>query len=109
MVRRQFIKLAALTGTSAVASLATLDQIDRTQSERPMECRSITWQVGGFTCVTCAVGLKVMLRHQKGVTSADASYPDSTVTVEFDPRVVDESTLRSYVTGLGFTLGKEKG
>ena len=109
MIRRQFIKLAALTATGSVASLATLEGIEKTQEKECMECRNITWKIGGFTCVTCAIGLKVMLRSHKGVKSADASYPDATVTVEFDPEVVDESTLRSYIAGLGFTFRDEKG
>ena len=35
---------------------------------RPAEAkenRSVTYRVKGFTCVTCAVGLEVMLRQQK--------------------------------------------
>jgi hypothetical protein len=50
----------------------------------PQENRSVTYTVKGFTCVTCAVGLEVMLRCLKGVTRANASYPDANVKIGFD-------------------------
>ncbi len=82
MIRRQFIKLATLTGAGGLATLGTLDTFE-TSGLQPTH--TVTWSVRGFTCTTCAIGLKVMLRHQKGVASAEASYPDATVTIQYEP------------------------
>lgn len=106
MIRRQFIKLATLTGAGGIATLAPLDSLEKAGAQ---PTQTVTWRVQGFTCATCAIGLKVMLRHQKGVTSSDASYPDATVTIQYEPAIVSESALRSYITGLGFTVGEQKG
>ncbi len=73
------------------------------------DTKTVTWRVRGFTCVTCAVGLEVMLRRQKGVKSAEASYPDATVTIQFHPELVSEASLRSFITDIGFTADEQKG
>lgn len=104
MIRRQFLKLAALTGVTGLASIGTLDAIEKkvgAATRLPVE--TVDWHVAGFTCVTCAVGLETMLRQQKGVMSVVASYPMAHVTIQFHPDVVTEATLRSYISDLGFT------
>lgn len=103
MIRRQFIKLATLTGATGLASLSALDALET------KDTKSVTWRVRGFTCVTCAVGLEVMLRRQKGVKSAEASYPDATVTIQFHPELVSEASLRSFITDIGFSADEQKG
>lgn len=103
MIRRQFIKMAGLAGATSLAALGTLDALDHADT------KTVTWRVRGFTCVTCAVGLEVMLRRQKGVKSAEASYPDSTVTIQFHPELVSEASLRSFITDIGFTADEQKG
>lgn len=103
MIRRQFIKLATLTGVTGLASLSALDALET------KDTKTVTWRVHGFTCVTCAVGLETMLRQQKGVKSAEASYPMATVTIQFHPELVSEASLRSFITDIGFTADEQKG
>jgi copper chaperone CopZ len=120
MIRRQFIKLAALTGATglaspglaspSLASLGTLDALEKKETHHTNAAQAtVTWRIQGFTCVTCAVGLETMLRRHKGVKSADASYPGSTVTIRFYPELVSETSLRSYITDIGFTATPQKG
>ena len=45
---------------------------------------------------------RVMLRREKGVAWAKASYPDANVTIEFDPKEVTEDSLKSYIASMGF-------
>lgn len=103
MIRRQFIKMASLAGATSLATLGTLDALDHSVT------KTVTWRIRGFTCITCAVGLEVMLRRQKGVKSAQASYPDATVTIQFHPELVSEAALRSFITDIGFTAEEQKG
>ncbi len=103
MIRRQFIKLVGLTGATGLASFTTLNALDNAVT------KTVRWRVCGFTCITCAVGLEVMLRGQKGVKSAQASYPNATVTIQFHPELVSEAALRSFITDIGFTAEEQKG
>ena len=112
MIRRQFIKLAAFSGATGIASLGALDALETEETHAAREAteiETVTWRVHGFTCVTCAVGLETMLRQQKGVTSAEASYPDAKVTIRFDPGTVSEASLRTFVTSIGFSAEEKKG
>jgi Cu+-exporting ATPase len=89
MERRKFIQkvtcgLAAMeTATAAVHETAT-------------------YQITGFTCVTCAVGLDTMLRDQKGVIKSKSSYPDKTAVIEFDSNVITETQIKTFIEELGF-------
>ena len=67
------------------------------------ENRSVTYGVKGFTCVTCAVGLEVMLRQQKGVTRANASYRENKVVIGF-ANLTTEKALKDFIAGCGFSV-----
>lgn len=112
MIRRQFIKLATFAGASGLATVGALNALDK-NSAKPIlvspHTTTVTWRVRGFTCVTCAVGLETMLRQQKGVQSAEASYSNATVTIRFHSEAVSEASLRAFIAELGFTTEKQKG
>jgi copper chaperone CopZ len=112
MIRRQFIKFATLTGATGLASMGALIALEKHETKDSIDAaqtKTVTWRIQGFTCVTCAVGLETMLRQQKGVTSAHASYPDALVTIKFHPETVSEASLRSFITDIGFTVDEQKG
>ncbi|MCK6544586.1 hypothetical protein L6R52_01825 [Myxococcota bacterium] len=63
------------------------------------------FQVKGFTCVTCAVGLDTMLREQPGVASSKARWPEGDVVIAFDASVTSEEQLRTFIDRTtGFTV-----
>ncbi len=64
--------------------------------------RRAVYQVRGFTCITCAVGLEVMLRGLRGVTEASANYADSRVSVAFDEQLISEDALKQFIGSCGF-------
>jgi copper chaperone len=97
MIRRRFIQLVTL-GTG---SLATIGAIKATEKN------TVTYRITGFTCITCAVGLEVMLRHEKGVAWVQASYPDANVTITFHPGEVTEESLKTYIASMGFKAEQE--
>ena len=68
------------------------------------ENQSLTFKVDGFTCVTCAVGLEVMLRQQNGVTRSTASYPERRVTIGFDKNLTSEKALFRFIVERGFSV-----
>lgn len=94
MDRRNFICGVGAIGT---AGLTTADAAAR-------ETTAVTWKVKGFTCITCAVGLEVMLRQQEGVTRAKASYPQNTVAIGFDGKLTSEKVLKEFIAGCGFSV-----
>lgn len=112
MIRRQFLKLATLTGATGVASLSALEALKQHRmrdASEAQETETVTWRVRGFTCVTCAVGLETLLRREKGVVTANASYPDASVTIRFHPGIVSQAALRSVIAELGFTAEQANG
>lgn len=104
MNRRRFLGRAMGTavgfGLAGAGSLA----IHKLAKTGPAENRSVSYKVKGFTCVTCATGLEVMLMRQPGVVRAHASYPDTTVVIGFDQNVVSETALREFIAGCGFSV-----
>jgi copper chaperone CopZ len=94
MQRRRFVQLMTLAGAGRLVAVEAA-QVGTT--------KSVSWQVKGFTCVTCAVGLETMLRKQKGVKWAKVTYPDALVVIQYDPSSVTETALRDFISELGFT------
>ena len=93
MDRRNFLgRVAAVAAVGSEAAVAA-----------PKETRSVTYDVRGFTCITCAVGLETMLAGLKGVTRAKASYPERTVAIGFNERAVSERSIKDFIQTCGFT------
>jgi Cu+-exporting ATPase len=92
MFRRKFIQSITLAAVSTVHA---------------SEKKTITYRIGGFTCVTCAVGLDTMLGRQKGVIQSRSTYPDAKTVIEFNPNLVTEKSLKEFIAELGFTAEEE--
>lgn len=104
MIRRQFIKLASLSGASGLVSFRAVQALrEDSTPATAKDVQTVTWHVRGFTCVTCAVGLETLLRWEKGVVAANATYPQGMVTIQYHPKVVSQDTLRSAIAELGFS------
>jgi copper chaperone CopZ len=99
MFRRHFIQRITFAGAGSLATIGTTEA---------RENRTVTYRIKGFSCVTCAVGLETMLRQQKGITRAAASYPDAKAVIEFDPKLVTDNWLRAFIADKGFTVEEEK-
>jgi Cu+-exporting ATPase len=103
MDRRKFLSqiIAGAAGTTAAGLAAT----SVVTAVKPLkENRVVTWQVHGFTCITCATGLEAMLLQQKGVARASASYPEARVLIGFDDHLTSEEKLRRFIAGCGFSV-----
>jgi len=103
MIRRRFLQMAALSGASA---LAPLEAIATTAANAA--AKTAVFQVKGFSCPTCAVGLDTMFTRTKGIVSSHSTYPEGKVTVRFDPGVINEAQVRAVITDAGFTIVSEQ-
>lgn len=93
MFRRNFIQRITLAGATGLAGI---------EAAQARSHKTLTCDVKGFSCPTCAVGLDTMLRGQKGVTRSLSTYPAGHVTIEFDPGAVTETALRTFIEEQGF-------
>ena len=98
MLRRRFIQLMGVAGAGSLATLGSVEASDT---------RTVTYKVKGFTCATCAVGLETLLRQQKGVVCATASYPDASATIKYQPATITEDQLEAFIAEMGFTAQPE--
>jgi copper chaperone CopZ len=94
MLRRRFIQLMTVAGAGGLATLNTLEAGD---------ARTVAYSVKGFTCMTCAVGLETLLRQEKGVLSAKASYLDASAVIRYQPAMITEEQLKRFIADMGFT------
>lgn len=94
MDRRRF--LSRLTAASAAMGLEV------GCGERTGATRQAIYHVRGFTCITCAVGLEVMLRGVRGVAEASANYAESRVAITFDEKLISEKALKQFIGSCGF-------
>jgi copper chaperone CopZ len=94
MIRRQFIRLISFAGASSLPRLGMAATGGK---------QTITYHIKGFSCVTCAVGLDVMLERKDGVAWCKSSYTDATSTICFNPAVIGEPSLKQAIAEMGFT------
>jgi copper chaperone CopZ len=99
MIRRRLLQLAALSGAGA---LAPLEAMAKTAANAA--AMTVVFQVKGFSCVTCAVGLDTMFSRTKGIVSSHSTYPEGKVTVRFDPGAIDQAQVRAVIADAGFTI-----
>ena len=96
MYRRQFIQAVALSSVGALGPLEAIAAVGPR--------RTLLFQVKGFTCPTCAVGLDTLLGKERGIMSSHSTYPEGNVTVVFDPKESSEETIRKLIAEMGFTV-----
>ena len=105
MDRRRFIGTISTAGGSAITATFAASKDTHSPSQNS---QSIKYAVNGFTCVTCAVGLEVLLRKQRGVTSANASYPERNVVIGFDRNLTSPTALKNFIAQCGFSVVGDK-
>ena len=98
MFRRNFLQLVTMASVGGLAPLAT--------ASAPSG-ESVTWQVKGFTCLTCATGLDTLLMQQKGIIASKSTYPQGSVTVSFHPDLINRQAIVAFISELGFTVESE--
>ena len=102
MLRRRFLGVMTMIGAGSAVAIPLVAANERNEHTHAGEARTIRYKVVGFTCVTCALGLEVLLRQHEGVLSANADYGAATATVRFDPSRVSEASLEAVIQDAGF-------
>jgi len=65
---------------------------------------SVTLKVTGMTCGGCASSIKNALNSHDGVNSSAAQVDAGTVTIEFDPAVIQQPALEQAIVDAGFDI-----
>jgi copper chaperone CopZ len=94
MFRRRFLQFFAVAGASALAF----------EAKGTGTAQTVVYQVKGFTCITCAVGLDTLLGKQKGILTSKSTYPEGKVTVTFNPEAIDEKAIEGFIAEMGFSV-----
>ena len=98
MVRRDFVKRITAGGATGLATAS---------GATAAPARTVSYQVKGFTCITCAIGLEVVLKGFRGVAQAKATYPEGKIVVGYDPVATSEERIREFINkATGFTVTK---
>jgi Cu+-exporting ATPase len=95
--------MAALSGASALASLEGV-----AAAAASTAAKTAVFQVKGFSCPTCAVGLDTMFTRTKGIVSSHSTYPEGKVSVQFDQGTIELAKVRAVITDAGFTIVGEQ-
>jgi copper chaperone CopZ len=94
MLRRKVLQLLVIAGAGTLAF----------EAKGTGTASTVIYQVKGFSCITCAVGLDTLLGKQKGVLTSKSSYPEGKVTVKFDPDAIEEKSIEGFIGEMGFTV-----
>ena len=98
MIRRRFIQLMTLAGASSF-------QVANAAGEGRHSMA--TYKIAGFSCLTCAVGLDVMMERQRGVVWSKSSYPEAKTNICYQPDLTNDEALRKSIAEMGFVAERQ--
>lgn len=64
----------------------------------------VVYRLSGLHCPSCGLAIELAVADLPGVSSVEASYPHSQVTIEFAPDKSSEAQLKSAITSLGYQV-----
>jgi Cu+-exporting ATPase len=59
-------------------------------------------QLEGIVCTGCAQDMETILNNTDGILKASVSFADGTVSIQYDPEVIDKKQVFYTVRKLGF-------
>ncbi|MBO9616746.1 MAG: copper-translocating P-type ATPase [Dyadobacter sp.] len=72
--------------------------------ETTTDIKKMTLPVTGMSCAACAVSVESMLSHTKGITNAAVNYANQSVSVSYDPDLVDLPDMDRVLQSIGYGL-----
>src|SRR5687768_8776886 len=72
--------------------------------ETTTDIKKATLPVTGMSCAACAVSVESMLSHTKGIANAAVNYANQSVSVTYDPDLVDLPDMDRVLQSIGYGL-----
>lgn len=66
--------------------------------------QSVTFNIEGMHCTSCAMNIDGELEDTEGVTSAETSYAKSKTVVTYDPTKITEDKLKEVIESLDYSV-----
>lgn len=66
--------------------------------------RKETFAIRGMSCVNCAARIEKNISQKDGVQTAVVNFAIAEMTVTFDPKIVTENDIVSYINELGYSV-----
>ena len=63
-----------------------------------------TYAIKGMHCASCVAMVERSLKKQEGVNSASVNYASEKVTIDYDPKKIDEQGMQKAVKNAGYEL-----
>lgn len=73
-----------------------------------MRSTEVTIKVDGMICPQCEDEISQDLLHRRGILNADSSYRKSTVTIIYDPDIIELDAIYSALEEIGYPKGNGK-
>lgn len=89
---------------TAAAIQARVAKLGYTIAEPPASNRTLDVSVGGMDCPSCVDRISTSLKRVPGVTDVSVNFGAGKVRIAYDPRQVDQTTLQTQITALGYNL-----
>ncbi len=77
---------------------------DQQLQREEIEMKRLNLKVDGITCSGCAVDVESVLKNADGISGAEASYADGTVSVDYHPDEINEKQVLDLVKKLGLKI-----
>jgi copper chaperone CopZ len=94
------------TGLSEAARSITASTAAALKAKPKSKTETVTYVVS-MHCKNCVNKITDKISFMKGVKDLKVSLKDKTVTIKYDPAVVQESTLEKTIRDLGYTADKQ--
>jgi len=63
-------------------------------------------KVEGIPCAGCAIDMETVLLGMDGIINARVGYKEETITIEYDPKEINEIQILSAIMKMGFKAKK---
>jgi P-type Cu2+ transporter len=72
--------------------------------ETTIDIKKATLPVTGMSCAACAVSVESMLSHTPGISNAAVNYANQSVSVAYDPELIDFPEMDRVLQSIGYGL-----
>lgn len=89
---------------TVAAIRARVEKLGYAIAEQPAFNRTLDVSVGGMDCPSCVDRISTSLQRVPGVTDVSVNFGAGKVHIAYDPQQVDQTTLQTQITALGYNL-----